>query len=145
MAGNDAAPRVVVGVDGSPSSHTAMRWAIGYAQLIGGTVDAVGAWEVPMMYGWSAPPVDTTLDAEVSRRKFEQELDEVLGDGQPVEVRRELILGNPADVLIEAARGAAALLVASRGHGTFARALRGSVSQRCAAHAPCPVVIVRPD
>ncbi|WP_035844215.1 universal stress protein [Kitasatospora azatica] len=145
MAGNESARRVVVGVDGSPSSHAALRWAIGYAQLIGGRVDAVGAWEVPMMYGWSAPPVDTALDEDVSRRKFQQELDQVLGDGQPVEVRRELILGNPADVLIEASRGAEILVVGSRGHGTFARALLGSVSQHCAAHASCPVVIVRPD
>lgn len=83
------------------------------------------------------------LDEGVARRKFDQELGEVLGDGQPVEVRRRLVPGNPADVLIDAARGAELLVVGSRGHGTFARALLGSVSERCAMHAPCPVVIVR--
>lgn len=51
MTGNDAAPRVVVGVDGSPSSYAALRWAIRQAQLIGGTVDAVGAWETLVAYG----------------------------------------------------------------------------------------------
>ncbi|MDH6115479.1 nucleotide-binding universal stress UspA family protein [Kitasatospora sp. MAP12-15] len=143
MTGNEAAPRVVVGVDGSPSSYAALRWAIRHAQLIGGTVDAVGAWETLVAYGWSAPVIAPDLDEGVARRKFDQELAEVLGDGQPVEVRRRLVPGNPADVLIDAARGAELLVVGSRGHGTFARALLGSVSERCALHAPCPVVIVR--
>ncbi|GAA1274117.1 universal stress protein [Kitasatospora nipponensis] len=145
MSGNDAARRVVVGVDGSPSSHAALRWAIRHAELIGGVVDAVGAWETVTSYGWSAPVVPLDLDADVARQRFERELGEVLGDEQPVEVRRRLVLGNPADVLVDAARGAELLVVGSRGHGSFAGAMLGSVSQRCVTHAPCAVVIVRPD
>jgi nucleotide-binding universal stress UspA family protein len=46
-------------------------------------------------------------------------------------------------VLLRAAEGAAVLVVGSRGRGGFARAVLGSVSQRVAQHADCPVVIVR--
>ena len=42
-----AAPRIVVGVDGSPSSRVALRWAVRQAVLTGGTVDAVSAFQVP--------------------------------------------------------------------------------------------------
>lgn len=146
--GPEGTLKVVVGVDGSASSRAAVRWAIGYAKLIGAVVEAVGVVELPMNYGWSAPVVDTSLDEDTAQRNFRQELDAVLpaalGEGQPVEVRELLVRGNPAEALIEASRDAQVLVVGSRGHGTFARAMLGSVSQRCAQHAPCPVVIVRP-
>jgi nucleotide-binding universal stress UspA family protein len=45
-------------------------------------------------------------------------------------------------VLLEAARGAAELVVGTRGHGGFMGLLLGSVSQQCAHHAPCPIVLV---
>ncbi|WP_280696055.1 universal stress protein [Kitasatospora sp. GP82] len=145
MAGNDSAARIVVGVDGSPPSYAALRWAVGQAELTGATVDAVAAWEPVALYGWSAPVVDSTFDEDVARQALGRELRDVLGADRPVEVREHLVLGNPAQVLLDAAAGAELLVVGSRGRGTFARTVLGSVSQQCALHAPCPVVIVRPD
>jgi nucleotide-binding universal stress UspA family protein len=49
-------PRIMVGVDGSPSSLSALRWAVGQARLTGGTVDAVIAGQLPVMpqhYSWA--------------------------------------------------------------------------------------------
>ena len=51
----------------------------------------------------------------------------------------------PAEALVEATRHADLLVVGSRGHGAFAGMLLGSVSQHCASHAHCPVVIYRDD
>jgi nucleotide-binding universal stress UspA family protein len=136
-------PRVVVGIDGSQSSHAALLWAVRYADLISGSVDAVAAWEVPGMYGWSGPAVDTALDENNARQGLVQELREVLGAEGASSVRALLVRGNSADVLLRAAEGAEALVVGSHGRGGFARALLGSVSHRVAQYANCPVVIVR--
>lgn len=145
MDRNESAPRVVVGLDGSPSSQAALRWAVRHAALIGGVVDAVTAWELPSLAGWSAPAVDADLDADVAHQRLTEELREVLGEERPVEVRGQMVRANPVEALLDAADGAELLVVGSRGRGTFARALLGSVSQQCALHASCPVVIVRPD
>ncbi|MGW2702787.1 universal stress protein [Streptomyces sp. NPDC001340] len=139
-------PKVVVGVDGSPSSYEALRWAVRYAGLVGaGTVDAVAVWELPGLYGWSAPAVDMDVDEDETRQKMRQELTEVLGADAAEAVRTHVVHGNPADVLLRAAEDAEVLVVGSRGRGGFARALLGSVSQHVSQHASCPVVIVRSE
>ncbi|MFE2064361.1 universal stress protein [Streptomyces sp. NPDC059467] len=144
MDTNASAPKVVVGVDGSPSSYAdALRWAVRYAGLVAGTVDAVAVWELPGLYGWSAPAVDIDVDEEEARQGMLEELTDVLG-ADAASVRARLVHGNPTDVLLRAAQGAGVLVVGSRGRGGFARALVGSVSQHVSQHAPCPVVIVRP-
>ncbi len=51
--------RVVVGVDGSPSSRQALRWDVRKAYLTGGTVDAVIAWHCQPVPGpWPAADID---------------------------------------------------------------------------------------
>ncbi|MFG2352088.1 universal stress protein [Streptomyces sp. NPDC048521] len=136
-------PRVVVGVDGSPSSYEAVHWAVRYAALVGGTVHAVAAWELPGLYGWSAPAVDMDLDQDEARQRMARELTETLGADAAATLSTHVAHGNPAEVLLRAAEGAEVLVVGSRGRGGFARALLGSVSQHVAQHAGCPVVIVR--
>ncbi|MFB7324729.1 universal stress protein [Streptomyces sp. NPDC056190] len=135
--------RVVVGVDGSQSSYEALRWAVRYAGLVDGIVEAVAVWELPGLYSWSAPAVDMEVDEDETREKMRKELTEVLGADAAGSVRSHLVHGNPADVLLRAAEGAEVLVVGSRGRGGFARALLGSVSQQVSQHAGCPVVIVR--
>ncbi|MFA3841624.1 universal stress protein [Streptomyces aureus] len=141
----DRVPRIVVGVDGSPSSQAALRWAVRYAGLVSGKVEAVSAWEVPGMASWSAPAVDTDFDEAQAEQGLVEEVRAVLGKDGGSLVQERLVRGNAAEVLVDSAEGAEMLVVGSRGHGGFHRALLGSVSQQVAQHAPCPVTIIRPD
>ncbi|WP_406466513.1 universal stress protein [Streptomyces sp. NBC_01594] len=138
-------PRVVVGVDGSPASYEALRWAVRYARLVAATVDAVAAYELPGAIGWSAPAVDAEFDKTQSRQSMTDEIQKVLLQVGEVPMEEHLVRGGAAEALIAASVGAKLLVVGSRGRGGFASLLLGSVSQQCAAHASCPVVIVRPD
>ncbi|MFI9152489.1 universal stress protein [Streptomyces sp. NPDC053367] len=145
MQTSEPLPRVIVGVDGSPSSYAALRWADRYARLVGGVVTAVHAWDTPSETGWSGPASDTDFDLQQARERFTQELSSVFPDGRPPGMTEHLVEGDPSEVLIRASEGADILVVGRRGRGGFARAMLGSVSQRCAQHAACPVVVVRPD
>jgi nucleotide-binding universal stress UspA family protein len=135
--------RIVVGVDGSEPSKAALRWALDEARLRGATLRVVYAWS--LRYVTAAGIAVPGVDPEQVRADGEEMLDSLLGE-LPVDgldVERVAIEGGPASVLVEAAEGAELLVVGSRGHGGFAGLLLGSVSQQCAHHAPCPVVIVR--
>jgi len=136
-------PRIVVGVDGSPSSKAALRWAVRQAERTGAVVEAVTAWWYPTGYGM-APTSDWAVDLERTAEKtLVEALAEVSGVAPDVVVSPRVAEGHPADVLLRAARGADLLVVGSRGHGGFAAALLGSVSQHCTQHAPCPVLVIR--
>ncbi|MFR9729752.1 universal stress protein [Saccharopolyspora sp. MS10] len=132
---------IVVGVDGSEPSRAALRWALRQARLTGARVRAVAAWEYPAFYSWEGGPMPPDDFQDAARRNLDEAVDEVAGAAAGVE--RSVVQGHSAQALLEAASGADLLVVGSRGHGSFYRTLLGSVSQRCAVHAKCPVVIVR--
>ncbi|MBD0688265.1 hypothetical protein BG452_00390 [Streptomyces sp. CBMA123] len=137
--------RIVVGVDGSASSRAALRWAARQAALVGATVEAVITWEYPTVYGWGVP-VAGVADVEVAAyagKTLAEVVAQEMGPQCPVEVRERVECGNAAQVLLKVADGAELLVLGNRGHGGFAGALLGSVSQHCVQHASCPVVVVR--
>lgn len=134
---------IVVGVDGSASSKVALAWAVRQAQFEGAPVEAVIAWEYPSFYGWAPPIADDFDFAANARTVLAETVKEVVGDNPPVAVTTQVVKGNAAQVLVDAARAARLLVVGHRGHGGFSEALLGSVSQHCTHHASCPVVVIR--
>ncbi|MQA79640.1 MAG: universal stress protein [Streptosporangiales bacterium] len=135
--------RIVVGVDGSEESKEALAWAVRQAALVDGEVEAIMAWEFPMTYyGW-VPEIDIDEYANRDRATLDKCVREATADHPDVKVTGDLRRGNAAQVLVDAARNAELLVVGSRGHGAFAGALLGSVSDRCTHHATCPVVVMR--
>src|ERR1700691_578777 len=113
-------PRIVVGVDGSDSSRDALQWAATQAELVGGKLQVIMTWELPTNYGWVAPfPEGFDPEADTSRL-LEATVAPLRAEHPGLEVHLQVIEGHPAPVLIDAAQGAALLVVGSRGHGAFA-------------------------
>ena len=140
---------IVIGIDHSDGAKAALRFALQEAHLRQATLRAVHAWQFAYL---GAPGIEGTLPH--AGNEFEQlhsaaeaaldaTLQEVAADGEGIEIERRLVQGTPAAVLVNESRDADLLVVGSRGLGGFAQLLLGSVSQQCAHHAECPVVIVR--
>ncbi|HEY2983749.1 MAG TPA: universal stress protein [Jatrophihabitantaceae bacterium] len=133
--------RIVVGVDGSEPSKSALRWAARMSAMSGAPIDAVIAWQPPPNYGWGY--MNATWRPDVDADKIiNAAVDSVFGTDRPSGIRLIIERGNPAKVLLDHSRGAQMLIVGSRGHGGFVGLLLGSVSANCAEHATCPVLVV---
>jgi nucleotide-binding universal stress UspA family protein len=141
---------IVVGVDGSEVSLAALDWAADEARLRGSRLVAVHVWAAP--YAPAMPgimePAGLPVDRDVIQQAASEALDGWLGEAtaklKGVEVEAAVVEGEAAEALVERSEGADLLVVGSRGHGRLAGALLGSISQKAAQHARCPVVIVHP-
>lgn len=136
---------VVVGVDDSVGARAALAWAARHSLSEGRRLRVVHAYELNL--AWideynAAIPQWKQHARDVAEETLSRVANDVLEGSQLDAVQLEAIAGSPAEVLHDAARHAALLVVGSRGRGGFAGLLLGSVSQRLAQRAPCPVVIV---
>ncbi|MFE9698429.1 universal stress protein [Streptomyces sp. NPDC006270] len=137
--------RIVVGVDGSDSSIKALHWAVRQAELTGATVEAVNSWEYPAT-SWASmmPGIPEDFDPQaMATVALTEALEEALGAEGAAAVSKIVVIGNPAQVLLDRAQGAELLVVGARGHTGLKATLLGSVSLHVTQHAPCPVTVVR--
>ena len=139
---------IVVGADGSEQSRTSMEFAFAEADLIDGSLRVLHGWEIPPIGAvtgvprFSTPEFVTQLRDEATRSVAES-LSGLRSQYPDVEVNEEEQQGNPVELLSEASRSAAMVVVGSRGRGGFLGLLLGSVSHGVAHHAKCSVAIVR--
>jgi nucleotide-binding universal stress UspA family protein len=138
----DESGPIVVGVDGSPCSQQALRWALNEARVHDMGLVVIHA--IDMSMGASSPYLGDAWQA--LREAGEQMLDDAEAEAKDsgIAVERRLDTTRAAHALVEASHDAALLVVGSRGRGGLAGMLLGSVSTACVHHAHCPVVVIRP-
>jgi nucleotide-binding universal stress UspA family protein len=134
---------IVVGVDGSACARAALEFAAREAALRDARLRIICAWEIPpAVYGGGFA---FTLDA--FRDGAETVVHEAVAAAKElqstIECEGKAVQGQPAELLLQEARGADLLVVGNRGHGGFASLLLGSVSHQVVQHATCPVTVVR--
>jgi nucleotide-binding universal stress UspA family protein len=143
MSSQPETHRIVVGVDGSPSSMAALEWAANHAGLTGAILEVLMTWEWPASYGWSLP-IPSGYDPQHDSAKALDKILKPVREGHPgVTIQSKVLEGHPAPLLVKASDGADLLVVGSRGHGEFAGMLLGSVSEHCVTNASCPVLVLR--
>ena len=147
-----APARIVVGVDGSPASLTALHWAAGEAARRHAEILAVRSWhgrrdrliaslDRERERARRALDVQRLLDApalDAARRALAADIRAVLGAEPPVRVRQELAFGNPVRTLLHLAAKADLLVLGD------APRPRGPVRTACLRMSACPVALIPP-
>lgn len=141
------AGRVLVGVDGSPRSVRALRFADEAARLRGASLLVVHAWTVPYLgfagRGSGLPREAIDEIAAKAGETLRESLRSGSVDATRSDVEMWLVEGYPALSLLQAAANADLLVVGSRGYGGWKGLLLGSVSTQSVTQSPCPVVVIR--
>lgn len=134
--------RVVVGVDGSGVSDSAVLWASDEADRRGAELVVIHAWEYP--YRPTSAPDGSGYDyARVDAALIVDHAVELAQDRCGAKVTGELRECGATQALLDASETADLVIVGSRGRGGFRSMVLGSVAQTVAAHAATPVVVIR--
>lgn len=147
----DTHATVVVGVDGSDSAITAVRWAATYASATGArlhliyavreSVSVSVALPVPVSFTGVAPP--RRRRARPGNRVVALAAAEARMFAPDVEVSGSVEPGSAVDVLVDASAGASLLVVGSRGLSRLSGSLTRSVGVQVSAQAHCPTAVIR--
>ncbi|MFF7265037.1 universal stress protein [Streptomyces sp. NPDC008159] len=142
---------IVVGVDGSEASVSALRWAVREARAVHARIVAVHAWEPTgaALAPYAPPSARPTVTeqrvsaagllADTIREALGPRID---GDVRAVDARAVVTQGPPVRVLLRHARGTRLLVLGRRAHGAFGLPPIGAVGRECLFHATVPVVAV---
>lgn len=136
--------RIVVGIDGSEASRRAAELAAREASLRKAGLTLVSAILPPIAPAGFGPGLPVSLDAlEETRKATHHQLTELASALGAADIQCHVQIGSPSGVLLEASETALMIVIGSRGLGGFRGLLLGSVSIQVAAHADCPVLVVR--
>ena len=145
---------VLVGVDGSSSSESAVRWAAREASMRNVPLTLVHivvtpAWgPAPWLLSDAPLPIPAEEDSalEEAGRKVIAEAIKIAQDsakdGALPEIKSELYFSVPVSTLVNLSKQAQMVVVGRRGQNMLSRVLLGSVSNGLLHHAHCPVAVI---
>lgn len=133
---------MLVGYDGSDESRYALRWAAREASLRGMPLTACHVWHWPVA---AMPPSPEILETFRLMSEYTAERGASIARGMApgLTARANAVRGPVAETLLGLSRQAGMLVVGHRGNEGFDGLLVGSVAAQLAAHAHCPLVVVR--
>lgn len=135
---------IVVGMDGSPASEQALRWAVAEAERCGGRIHTItvrqrdnllpGTSFAFQPHGRKPVRDERSLRESLHRR--------VATIAQAAPVTEAVVTGDPAAELCKASANADLLVLGGHGQRALTEALLGSVADECVRLAQCPVVLI---
>ena len=145
---------VLVAVDGSENSERALDFALDFAEKYGAVITVLNVSDSPALGAVPIEPTSVSGESMVVfardlRRFHEEILSKATAHAKEVKpnvvVSSKLREGDPSlEIVAEAKEGGADIVVVGhRGSSRMREIFLGSISEKVAHLAPCPVVIVR--
>jgi nucleotide-binding universal stress UspA family protein len=149
--------RILVALDGSEAADKALEYALDIAEkysssiLLLSVVQPVAIPTVAYSPAAATPPppiVTTSLSEELTdhhERVLSDALEKAKSKNPAFDISTKLVEGRPANKIVETAKNGNfdLVVVGSRGLGGIKEFFLGSVSDRVADEAPCPVLIIK--
>jgi nucleotide-binding universal stress UspA family protein len=148
--------RILLPVDGSEFGDAAVEEIANRPWPPGSEVQVISVIHLPFEPGpevWALPESHFLRLENAERERAESVINRAIARLResgasretPLTLTSEVVVGHPAETIIETAKkwGADLVALGSHGYSGFTRFLLGSVSYAVASHAPCSVEIVR--
>jgi nucleotide-binding universal stress UspA family protein len=139
---------VLVPLDGSPRSEAALPAATEVANLFGAKVHLAEVLSPTSQAFFFDMPSPAAIDVQQELQKAAAAYLKKTGAAlSGADVESKVLLGAPADALIDHGeeQGVDLVVMASHGRGGIARVTLGSVADRMVSQSPAPVYLVRPE
>lgn len=134
---------IIVGVDRSELGVSALAVAVAEAGWLHADVRAIHAWNVSAAFERGAQlSAEAAPEIVEAQRAALSDAVAALPVHEDVNIVTELVRATPAAALIDRGKGAALLVLGSRGRGRVAAAVLGSVSHDVLVNIPCPLLVV---
>lgn len=141
---------IVVGIDGSAASNSAVVWAARDAALRHVPLSLVHMLQtfVPTFPQIPMPSGVATWQEDDGRKVLEQAVkiaEDAVAAERKIAIASEVKYSPPVPTLIEMSAEAEMVVVGSNGRGAVSRALLGSVSSAVVRRAKCPVAVIHEE
>ncbi len=150
MADANTGLGILVGIDGSPTSEAAIRWATHEAIMRDRPLTLMHAIP-PVVVTWPVSYLEASFaesqerDALEAIEQAQKSVQAIAGEAVPPVVLTKVEHMDAASALVSASRDADMTVVGSRGIGALGRAVLGSVSTGLVHHGHGPIVIIHTD
>lgn len=136
--------KLVVGVEASEKVSQALRLAVDEAETWDAKLTVISAVPIPATTGimtWIPNAVDHDNLMADMKRSLDAAVDSAI-EGKDLTVKRHVMDGAPAQLLVEFSSAVDLIVVGSRGYSAFTQAVLGVTSQAVLSSAECPVMVV---
>ena len=142
----DTMRRILLATDLTAASEVATEWAFALAERNGADLLVVSVID-PRELRQESQRTGLRWDQVRDRRQAAAQA--LVERGHPTGLNVSFLVwtGDPGESIVAAAEAEAAdlIVVGTHGRGAIGRLLLGSVSEHVVRHAPCPVLVARPD